>query len=123
MPASSSSAAIRSAAIEVAGQHARAEAELAVVGDADGVGLVLGRDDRGDRAEHLLVVRRLPGADVGQHGRRIPGAGRSGISPPSSSRAPRCDAVGHLVVDLVARLDALHRAELGRRRRADRPSR
>ena len=73
MPASSSSAAMRSPRARSRGQHARAEAELAGVGDADRLGLVGRLDDRRDRTEHLLVVRGLAGPHVGEHRRRIPG--------------------------------------------------
>ena len=66
------------ASVEVAGEHAGAEPELAGVGDADRVGLIFRGDDRRDRAEHLLVVRGLAGGDVGQHGRGVPGAGAVG---------------------------------------------
>ena len=53
------------AAVEVGGENARAQAELAGVGDADGVGLVFGGDDRRDRTEHFLIMRGLARADVG----------------------------------------------------------
>src|SRR4051794_39449423 len=44
------------AAVDVAGEHPRAEAEFAGIRDPDGVGFVLGGDDRGDRPEHFLVM-------------------------------------------------------------------
>ena len=61
------------AAVEVGGEHARAEAELAGVGNPDRVGFVLGGDDRGDGSEYFLVMRRLSGSHVAQHRRRVPG--------------------------------------------------
>src|SRR3954471_7242605 len=54
------------------------EAELAVVGDADGVGLVVERDDGDDRPEDLLVQRPILRIGRRQDRRREPvaGAGR-----------------------------------------------
>src|SRR3954447_11905747 len=62
------------AAVDIAGEDSRAEPELAGVGDPDGVALVIRGDDRSDRSEHFLVVRRLARMDVGEHRRRVPGA-------------------------------------------------
>src|SRR3954447_24885782 len=39
------------AAIDIAGQNPRSQAELAGVGDANGVGFIVRGDDRGDRTE------------------------------------------------------------------------
>src|SRR3954453_22568632 len=47
------------AAVEVRCEHARAEPELAGVGDADRVRFVVGGDDRRDGAEHFLVMGGL----------------------------------------------------------------
>ena len=46
------------AALEVVGPDRGAEAELGVVGDFDGLLLVLDLEDRGDGAEQFLVRRR-----------------------------------------------------------------
>src|SRR6185295_9417029 len=95
------------------GQDARAEPEPAGVGDADGVGFILGGDDRRDRPEHFLVVRRLAGEYVGQYRCRVPGAGP--VRDLAAEQEPRAlaDAFVHLAMDFVARLDALHRPEPG----------
>src|SRR6185437_2988233 len=63
------------ATFHVAGEDAGPEAEFAVVGNPNRVAFVLRRDDGGDGTEHFLVMRGLPGPNIAEHRRRIPGAG------------------------------------------------
>src|SRR5262249_21151136 len=101
------------AAIEVAGEHARTEAELAGVGNANGIALVLGRDERRDRTEPLFIVRGLARQQVGEDGRRVPGAGPVGNLAAEQQPRALAHALAHLAVDFVPRPDALHRTEPG----------
>src|SRR3954453_16492657 len=101
------------AAIEVAGEDARSETELAVVGDSDRVRFVLSGDDRCDRTEHFLVMRGLPGTDVAEHCRRIPGPLPVGDLAAEQQPGALGDPLLDLAVDLVARIDALHRPKPG----------
>ena len=95
-----------------AGQHARSEAEFAGIGNANCVRLVIRDNDRGDWSEHFFVVRGLPRQHVGEHRRRIPGTRTIRDFAAQQKPSALAHALGHLTVDLVPRLDALHRAEL-----------
>src|SRR5206468_8466265 len=53
-------------------EHAGSEAELAIVRNANCVCFIVGRDNRRNRPEDLLVMRRLAGPYIRQHRRRIP---------------------------------------------------
>src|SRR5258708_7914625 len=96
------------AAREITGKDPRTEPELALIGDPDRVRFVIGGDDRGHRPEHFLIVRRLAGQHVGEHGCWVPGAGPVGHLAAEQRPGALADAFGDLGVDMVARLDALH---------------
>ncbi len=72
---------MRSPLATIAREHRGAEAERRVVGDANGVLVVLGLEDRGHRSEQLLVGSRHSLASL----RRAPSPGRRRPDP----RAPR----------------------------------
>src|SRR6185312_14656107 len=99
-------------ALEIRCQDARAEAELARVGDPDRVGLIGGGDDRGDRPEQFFVMRRLARQYIGKHGCRVPGAGPIGHLASEQEPCTLADAFRYLVMDFVPGMQALHRPEL-----------
>ncbi|MCR5875727.1 hypothetical protein LRS10_17075 [Phenylobacterium sp. J426] len=101
------------AAREIAGENARAEAELAVVGDADRLRLVGGLDHGCDRTEDLLVIDGHAWPHVGQNGRRIPCARLVGDHPSGQQAGAGVEAALHLVVHAIAVGDADQRTELG----------
>src|SRR4051812_8851598 len=87
------------AAVEIRRQHARAKAELAGVSDTDRVGLILGRDDCRDWAEHLFVMRRLAGTNVRKDRSRVPGSRTVGDLTAEQQLCALGDAVLDLAMD------------------------
>ena len=112
IPASSASAAMPLTPREIAGDHARTEAKSAVVGNADRVALVGRANNRCHRTEYLVVMRALPGHDVGEHRRRIPGTRPVRHLAAEQKSRTAFDAVQDLRMDLVAR-SRLPAAKLG----------
>jgi len=99
-----------SSPVEVRRDDARAKPELAVVRNCDRIRLVRSGDDCGDGPEHFLVVCRLAIHDIREDRRRVPGARPvRDFATEQQSRAVS-DALLNLLVDLVARLHAHHRA-------------
>src|SRR5438552_1923617 len=101
-------------ALTIARPQRGAEPEGRVVGEANGIRLVLGTDDGGDGPEGLLVERRHAALDGGEQCRRIERALAVGDRATQEQLRPALDGFLDLAVQRLPEIGAREWPDLGR---------